>query len=135
MKAIAPNSAGYCLWVSLIVLGMATSVVAGDVFPLDVWEEMTHWHSKSAIKKEIRAESSAQPVPVTKVELAPIHLTFPFDVAKALNQSSRLDGKPADRHSQRVTASSKHHGNPYWLPEEFYKTGAVCFSSDVKRDR
>jgi hypothetical protein len=79
MKRLAKRTQKLSVLVSLVFVIFASSSMAADFFPLDVWEELT------ASEPDNAATAYSEPAQrdMNKVEMA--HTNFPFDVQKELN--------------------------------------------------
>jgi hypothetical protein len=132
MKAIDIKTAGYGLLISLAFLIIAVSTDAADFFPLDVWEEVTYRQPSSHGRDEALPEATRKAMSVPAGATATALLAFPFDVAEALNNLGGGDGRLAGGHTFHVNPSFKNHGNPYWLPEEYYPARDLILISGVE---
>ena len=132
MKAIDLKPAEYGLLIGLAFLIIAVSTDAADFFPLDVWEELAYRQSSNHGRDEVLPEATRKAMSMPAGATATAHLTFPFDVAEALNHLGVGHGRLAGGHTFHVNPSFKNPGNPYWLPEEYYPTRDIILTSDAR---
>ena len=112
MKRLAKRTQKLSVFVSLVFVIFASSSMAADFFPLDVWEALT------ASEPDNAATVYSEPMQrdMDKTEMA--HMNFPFDVQKELNDLGGREWRARSTYDSKSGAAKPDAHNPFGVPNE-----------------
>jgi hypothetical protein len=122
MKITGLKPKALTVLVTLALLSVSAPTLAADFLPLDVWEEMEAWEFHLTASLNPDAAGTIETIPKGMAEVEKVHLSFPFDVGKELNDLGGIKGrKRNDWKAVKLTNGTlkEDYTNPYWMPEEF----------------
>jgi hypothetical protein len=112
MKRLAKRTQKLSVLVSLVFVIFASSSMAADFFPLDVWEELTASEPDNAVT----AYSEAMQRDMDNIEMA--HMNFPFDVQKELDDLGGRQWDADSAYDSKNGATNSATSNPFGVPDE-----------------
>lgn len=116
MRKIVRRQTAWLLILAMGLFGTPLPVNAADFMPLDVWEEMADWEQEQPRGGQAAIDEDDKAMTLTLDEVDKVHLSFPFDVAKDLNEMADTEGHAFEEHDR---VPMKKAINPYWLPEDY----------------
>lgn len=118
MKRVAKKIQRHSVWATLVFFIFASSSMAADFFPLDIWEALTASEPENAAARGPDAEAFSVTTQrdMDTIEMAQMH--FPFDVQKELNDLGERDSGMQSTHRPKNSATNSDTANPFGVPDE-----------------